>query len=63
LNDEDALSRHAAITALGQIGSVAKVAVAPLLECWNDGDRLDRRKIAEALKKIDPEAAKRAGIP
>lgn len=40
----------------------AKPAVGPLLDVLRDQERSVRRAAA-ALKKIDPEAAKRAGLP
>jgi HEAT repeat protein len=58
---EARLVRFQAAAALGEIGPDAKAAVPILLELL--GDREDFRKsVADALKKIDPAAAAKAGL-
>jgi HEAT repeat protein len=49
-----------AVLALGEMGPAAKAAIPALKEILYDADAHARRSAAEVLKKIDPEAAKRA---
>lgn len=58
LKSPDAKARLTAAEELGNIGSDAKAAVAPLTEVLNDGDWAVRIKAADALVKIDPAAPK-----
>jgi HEAT repeat protein len=53
----------AAARSLGQIGPAAKAAVSALIDALKDEDKDVRTAAAEALKKIDPEAARKAGVP
>jgi hypothetical protein len=48
--------------ALGPIGPDAKDAVPVLLKAMKDGNQELQRRAAEALKKIDPEAARKAAV-
>lgn len=52
-----------AAKALGEIGPAAKQAVPALLKLLSDKDPAVRKTVGEALKKIDPAAAKKAGVP
>jgi HEAT repeat protein len=61
LNDKRSFVRHNAVGALEDLGPVAKEAVPALLGLVKDKDLGDRA--ATALRKIDPEAAKKAGVP
>ncbi len=54
-------SEHAAL-ALGEIGPDAREAVPALLAAIKSGQEDVSRSAAEALRKIDPEAARRAGV-
>jgi HEAT repeat protein len=58
----DPNSQDAAVQALYRIGAKAKAAVPALLAAVKDRNRLFRESVAMALKKIDPDAAARAGI-
>jgi HEAT repeat protein len=51
-----------AAKALGQFGLAAKEAVPALTKALKDANPRGRQEAAEALKQIDPEAAKKAGI-
>jgi HEAT repeat protein len=63
LDDEEREKRQAACEALGRIGASAVSAVPSLVELWqNDDERSVRTAAAEALKKIDLEAAAKAGV-
>jgi HEAT repeat protein len=53
---------HSALTYLEEIGPQAKAAVPVLLAILKDGGDVDRHAAAQALKKIDPDAASKAGI-
>jgi len=55
--------RYMAIRALGRIGPPARVAIPPLLDLLQAEDRMIRITAADALKRIDPEVAKKAGLP
>jgi len=50
------------VTALGQIGPTATNALLALLKLLSDSNEGVRRCATNALKRIDPEAARRAGI-
>jgi len=57
----------AAAEVLGNMGPAAKVAVPDLLRVWEKSTKIPGRPgatkaLADALKKIDPEAAEKAGI-
>ena len=54
--------RRDAIYMLGRIGTKAHGAVPPLLTALADNNEWVRNVAAEALKKIDPEAAAKAGV-
>ncbi len=55
--------RFMAVRALGRIGPEARSAVPLLLDLLRAEDRLLRAAVAEALTRIDPEAARKAGLP
>jgi hypothetical protein len=62
-NPEPSVQKEAA-WALGSAGPDATEAVPALLECWRGtDDRWVRDVTAEALRAVDPEAARRAGVP
>jgi len=54
--------RDAAVQALYRIAPKARQAFPELLAAAKDKDRLFRESVVMALKKIDPDAAPRAGI-
>jgi HEAT repeat protein len=58
----DPAVRHAAVQALNRIGQGAKAAVPALLAALKTKDRLFRESVVMALRKIDPEAAAKAGL-
>lgn len=61
--DRESETRDVAVLALGQIGPPAKEAVPVLLAVIREnGDRHRRLFAAEALRRIDPEAAAAAGV-
>jgi vesicle coat complex subunit len=62
LKDEDPDVRMEAALTLGRIGRNATAAVPALIEALKDEDSDVANAAAEALKSIDPEAAKRAGV-
>ena len=66
LNDReepDERLRTAAVKALGEVGPRARAAVPQLLEIIEEDDNGYRVEVAaEALKKIDSEAAVKAGV-
>jgi HEAT repeat protein len=66
LKDPDEPIRFLATFALGEIGPDAKVAVPALLEALKAGEESFKgfryRNVEQALKKIDPKAATKAGI-
>jgi HEAT repeat protein len=62
LSDSDALARANAADGLGNFGTAAKSAVPALVQSLNDTDRIAREHAEWALKKIDPEAAAKAGV-
>ena len=49
--------------ALGAVGPEAKEAVPALVDALKDKDEAVRTCAADALKNVDPEAAKKAGAP
>jgi HEAT repeat protein len=55
--------RQQAATKLGDMGPAAKGAVSALLEARTDPDNFLRTSAGNALKKIDPAAAAKAGVP
>jgi HEAT repeat protein len=55
--------RYFAAWALGEIGSEARDAVPVLVDALKDPDEQVRKKVAEVLKRIDPEEARRVGVP
>ncbi len=55
--------RRRAAEVLGSLGAEAKAAAPALAETVKDPDEAVRRAAGEALKKIDPDAAKKAGVP
>lgn len=54
--------RGAAVQALYRIGPKAKAAVSALLAAAKTKDRLFRESVVMALRKIDPDAADKAGV-
>lgn len=58
----DSGSRAAAAQALYRIGPKAKAAVPALLTAAKDKDRLFHESVVMALRKIDPQAAAKAGV-
>jgi hypothetical protein len=62
LKDTDRRVRRLSTLALARIGPGAKSAVPALIEALKDPDNRVRLPIADALKKIDLDAAKKAGI-
>jgi HEAT repeat protein len=63
LKDPVSDNRVAAARALGRVGPTAKAAVPDLLIALKDRKPRVRREVSSALKKIDPEAARKAGVP
>jgi HEAT repeat protein len=64
LRDRNPDLRYRAAVALGNMGAEARAAVPALLRLFQD-DRSEvvREEAAAALKRIDPAAAKKAGLP
>ena len=67
LDDQYGPVAGAAAEVLGNMGPAAKGAVPDLLRVWEKSRKIPRRPgatkaLADALKKIDPEAAEKAGI-
>jgi HEAT repeat protein len=62
LKDEDTFVRRDAAKALGEMGPAAKPALAALLVTLQDKHAAVHKAAAEALRKIDAEAAARAGV-
>jgi hypothetical protein len=63
LKDTRPWERLESARALGRRGSRARYAVPALLEGLSDEDEDVRSAVADALKRIDPEAAAEAGVP
>jgi HEAT repeat protein len=63
LRDSDCTVRIRSAWALGDLGPAAKIAFPALLDARNRRPDLEQEAIAEALKRIDPWAAKQAGVP
>ena len=59
---DDEQHRLDALAALGGIGPPARSSVPALLRIWKEDDESERWYAAQALKRIDPEAAKKAGV-
>lgn len=62
LTDAQTFARHNALTALGDLGPLAKEAVPALQKLLQDPDTAIRDGAARTLKKIDAEAAKKVGV-
>jgi HEAT repeats len=62
LDDEWPKVRYIAADSLGELKRYGKPAVPALLACLNDEHEGVRRSARHALREIDPEAAKKAGI-
>ena len=67
LDDQYGAIAGAAAEVLGNIGPAAKGAVPDLLRVWEKSKKIQGRPgatkaLADALKKLDPEAAEKAGI-
>jgi HEAT repeat protein len=62
LRDESGYVRHDAALALGKFGADAHAAVPALTAALQDADRRVRSAAGKALTKIDPQAARKAGI-
>jgi HEAT repeat protein len=63
LGDESALVRANAAVALGDLANEGRPAVGALTKLYQKDEDPDvREHAAEALKKIDPKAAKEAGV-
>jgi HEAT repeat protein len=62
LTDERMFVRHNALTALEGLGPLAKEAMPALQKILQDPDKAIQDGAARALKKIDAEAAKKAGV-
>jgi len=64
LRDKDAMVRGTTAHLCAGLGPKAKAAVPTLIAMLKDEKEGNVRSLAgDALKKIDPEAAKRAGVP
>jgi HEAT repeat protein len=62
LKDEDSFVRRDAARALGELGPAAKPALPGLVLALRDQHAAVRKAATEALRKIDTEAAARAGV-
>jgi vesicle coat complex subunit len=62
LRSDAVVVRRAAAFALGEIGPPAKEAVSDLVTVFRDNDMIASKNAAQALRKIDPEAAAKAGV-
>jgi hypothetical protein len=62
LSDPHPSVRGNAATSLGNFGTNARMAVPQLLKLLQDTDRYPRERSAQMLRKIDPEAAAKAGV-
>jgi HEAT repeat protein len=63
LRHKDFKVRNRVADILGRMGPVAKQAVPGLVAALEDPTPLVRTTAAKALKRIDPDAAKKAGVP
>jgi HEAT repeat protein len=63
VKDNDADLRRVAAFALREFGAKAKPAVPTLIHALSDSDMYVRQHAGWALQEIDPEAAKKAGVP
>jgi hypothetical protein len=63
--DDEYVVQKSAVEAVGDIGPAAKEAVPALIKVWKDPEeyKLLRQAAATSIKQIDPEAAKKAGVP
>jgi HEAT repeat protein len=63
--DDEYVVQKSSVEAVGEIGPSAKEAVPALIKVWKDRDEytLLRNAAAASIKQIDPEAAKKAGVP
>ncbi len=62
VRNTNSYTRASTVFLLGQIGNRAEATVPALLTALADSDEHVRKNAAEALKKIDPEAAAKAGV-
>jgi HEAT repeat protein len=62
LRDDDPDVRELGAVLLGRMATRAKAAITPLTRALNDDEDSVRQAAGEALKKIDPDAAAKAGI-
>jgi HEAT repeat protein len=62
LRGENGYVRHDAATTLGKFGAEACAAVQPLLKALTDKEHRVRTAAGAALKKINPQAARKAGV-
>jgi HEAT repeat protein len=63
LTDSDGHIQYYAADALGRLGPKARAAIPALLGALNDASsNFIRQHVADALKKIDPDAAAKVGI-
>jgi len=64
-DDNEYVVQKAAVDAVGAIGPKAKEAVPALLKVWKDPDEYatTRKAAAKSIKLIDPETAKKEGVP
>jgi len=63
--DEEYVVQKSAVEAVGQIGPKAKEAVPALLKVWRDPGEYEktRKAAAKSIRQIDPETAKKEGVP
>ena len=62
VDGKDSTVRDSAIQTLGLIGPAAKTAVPLLVDVCKTGDFMSRGAAGQALKKINPAEARRAGV-
>jgi HEAT repeat protein len=62
LDDGTELERSCAAKMLGEVGPAAKTAVPLLINVYKTGDFMSRGAAGQALKRIDPAEARRAGV-
>ncbi len=63
LNDKQQYVRHNAVDALQDIGPAAKEAIPALTRLLKDDDGVLARRAARAIRVIDPQAARKIGLP